>query len=467
MIVKFHNRGSGGGSGPVEYLLGRDGDRDQATLLRGDPVEVTQLIDTCLYSKKYTSVVLSFQESDLPGDAKNEIMDSFEQALFPGLDPDQYGALWVEHRDKGRLELNLVVPCVELQSGKRLQPYFDRADRPRVNAWKNLVNDKYDLHDPDDPANAQTLTLPSDLPKTSQQAAEAITNGLLALVGNGTVKTRDDVVQALTDGGFEIARQTKTSISIRNPDGGRNIRLKGALYTSDFTAGPDLRERVESAASEYAAAREQRIREAAETYRRGIEIKRADQRQRYPRPAPEPVPSGPEIVAVDGDQHRLGDQRESGSPGLHGPANSSESGNHRGAGDHDRDATVSGRERRPDEMRGPSMRSGEYGGQPVSGQSGAEIHDNRGALIDDKPRAAIAERIRRTIDSVRSAASGIAAGAVGIAQNVRDYLSRKRESETPGERIERAGRDLGEAIAVEKSMKAKKFQGNDFNGPSM
>ncbi|MBW6098867.1 relaxase/mobilization nuclease domain-containing protein [Escherichia coli] len=40
----------------------------------------------------------------------------------------------MEHRDKGRLELNFVIPNMELQTGKRLQPYYDRADRPRIDA---------------------------------------------------------------------------------------------------------------------------------------------------------------------------------------------------------------------------------------------------------------------------------------------------------------------------------------------
>ncbi|WP_149022820.1 relaxase/mobilization nuclease domain-containing protein, partial [Salmonella enterica] len=43
---------------------------------------------------------------------------------------NQYSILWVEHQDKGRLELNFVIPNMELQTGKRLQPYYDRADRP-------------------------------------------------------------------------------------------------------------------------------------------------------------------------------------------------------------------------------------------------------------------------------------------------------------------------------------------------
>ncbi|WP_236749684.1 relaxase/mobilization nuclease domain-containing protein [Aeromonas caviae] len=157
MIVKFHARGVGRGSGPVGYLLGPDGAREGATLDRGDPALIEALIDSSPYAKKYTSGVLSFQEADLPREDKDKLMDSFERALLPGLDRDQYACLWVEHQDKGRLELNFVVPNVELLSGKRLQPYFDRADRPRIDAWKTVINAQLGLHDPDDPLNKRTL----------------------------------------------------------------------------------------------------------------------------------------------------------------------------------------------------------------------------------------------------------------------------------------------------------------------
>lgn len=48
-------------------------------------------------------------------------MQSFEEALFEGLERG------TEHTDKGRLELNFVIPNVELSTRKRLQPYFDQA----------------------------------------------------------------------------------------------------------------------------------------------------------------------------------------------------------------------------------------------------------------------------------------------------------------------------------------------------
>ena len=37
MIIKIHSRGAGSGRGPVDYLLGKDRDREDARLDRGDP----------------------------------------------------------------------------------------------------------------------------------------------------------------------------------------------------------------------------------------------------------------------------------------------------------------------------------------------------------------------------------------------------------------------------------------------
>ncbi|WP_369073738.1 hypothetical protein [Candidatus Enterovibrio escicola] len=63
MIVKFHARGADRGSGPVDYVLGKECDCDGATLDRGDPDEIQALIDSSPYAKKYTSGVLSYKKS--------------------------------------------------------------------------------------------------------------------------------------------------------------------------------------------------------------------------------------------------------------------------------------------------------------------------------------------------------------------------------------------------------------------
>jgi len=136
MIVKFHPRGRGGGAGPVDYLLGKDRQRDGASVLQGRAESVRELIDASPYAKKYTSGVLSFAEADLPPGQREKLMASFERVLMPGLEKDQYSVLWVEHADKGRLELNFLIPNTDLLTGRRLQPYYDRADRPRIDACK-------------------------------------------------------------------------------------------------------------------------------------------------------------------------------------------------------------------------------------------------------------------------------------------------------------------------------------------
>jgi hypothetical protein len=287
MIVKIHSRGRGGGKGPVQYLLGKDGQREDARLDRGNPAEVIDIIDGLKFAQKYTSGVLSFAEKDLPEPVKREIMDNFEKTLFPGLDQDQYSVLWVQHLDKGRLELNFVVPNVELLSGKRLAPYYDRADRVRVNAFKTICNAQYELADPDDPLRRRTLTTPNDLPAKIAEAQELITDGLLNLASSGQIKNREDIINTLEKQGFSIARVTKKSISIKNPSGepnARNIRLKGALYSDNFSYGPSVQREVEEAGKRYKERVGERLSEAKQTHNGAIEIKREYHCKRFSRP---------------------------------------------------------------------------------------------------------------------------------------------------------------------------------------
>jgi hypothetical protein len=284
MIVKIHSRGTGGGSSPVDYLLGKDRNREGATLDRGDPEQMIELIDSSDYAQRYTSGVLSFAERDLPREHKDDIMDEFEKTLFIGLDRDQYSILWVEHQDKNRLELNFVVANVELQSGKRLQPYYDKADRPRVNAWKVITNAEYGLHDPDDPINKRELCTPNNLPRNKKQAAQSITDALLNIANNGDIKNRQDVVATIEGAGFEVARTTPKSISIKDPEGGGNIRLKGMIYEQDFRYGEELRAEIKGASQRYRDSSQERLRAARDTYQSTLERKREDHQQRFKRP---------------------------------------------------------------------------------------------------------------------------------------------------------------------------------------
>lgn len=439
MIIKFHNRGVGRGSGPVGYLLGRDGNREGATLDRGSPAVIEALIDSSPYAKKYTSGVLSFAEADLPRATKDKLMSDFEKALLPGLEGNQYAVLWVEHRDKGRLELNFVVPNIELQSGKRLQPYFHKADNPRLDAWRTVVNGELKLHDPDDPLNRQAVITPKDLPRGHKEAAQAITDGLLRMAGAGEIQSRDDVRKALQGAGFSVVRETKNSLSIADPDGGRNIRLKGVLYEQDFRHGEGLRAELEAAGQRYREASERRVHEARESYLRGVEIKRGENERRYCRAQPEHGLAVAQNVDLDAGQHRPVLERNERDPLVSGGIDSgaaSQSPSLGGEGRQDKAGPV--REEVGAPLRADlRFQPGRLGEGYVLGGSEGVLNDGIGA--------GIVLRVRGFAERIRAAAQGMAGKLRELGEHVREHQARGREQPGSGETLDVASGRLNAA----------------------
>ena len=211
MIVKFFTNGTGGSKGVFDYLLKDkeqpDGKRLGAEVLRGDIDNQALLIDSLDFKQKYTSGCLSFTESadQVTTEQKNALMDSFEETIRAGLDVDSVSVSWIEHRDKGRLELNFVYANVELKHGRVFQPYVHSVDKRRVNAWKDMQNIEHGFSDPNDPANKRLMGQRDNLPRDVKEARQGITDALTALVAEGVITSRADVVQSLTNAGFEIA----------------------------------------------------------------------------------------------------------------------------------------------------------------------------------------------------------------------------------------------------------------------
>ena len=212
-------------------------------VLQGDVSEVSGLIDTSPYAKKYTSGCLSFYEHDLSDQDKQKIMQDFEQALFPGMDQSQYRVLWIEHQDKlneetgeRRLELNFLIPNVEILTGQRLQPYYDKADRSRIDLFKKITNYEYQLHDADDPLYRQAVTTAKTCLKLLMKSRKRLILKQRA-VESGLITDRQSMKKWLLDLGLEVTRETKKSLSIKNPNDdekARPIRLTGAIYEQDF-----------------------------------------------------------------------------------------------------------------------------------------------------------------------------------------------------------------------------------------
>lgn len=255
MLVKFFTHGktnSGrrttGGNSAQRYLLGTaDKPRQGAKVLQGDPDTTTEIINGLNFSKVYTSGVLAFakDERKLSDKEKLDIIASFERTLFTGLEHGQYSGYWVEHSDKDRQELHFVFANVELTTGKALPVYYHKADLKLVNTWKDLTNNEYGLANPNDPARKRAFQPSEALTKTGKAAdKDQINNFIIQAVDSGLVRDRETLIGYLVECGFEISRQSKDSISIKNPDGGRNIKLKGAIYNEQYNATQQITRNV-------------------------------------------------------------------------------------------------------------------------------------------------------------------------------------------------------------------------------
>lgn len=321
MLLKFFKRGGTdddrrtlGGSAVKNYLLGtNDQPRKKARLLLGDADEVTEIINGLPFAKVYTSGCLSFHEDDKLTEAqKFDIMADFEAMMFVGLEPHQYTSYWVEHTDKGRVELNFVFPNVELVSGNHLQVYYHNRDLNLVNSWKNLTNDKYGFINPSDLENRRDVT-PSIGPNLlkdwdqsnkqkiidklkhyqsiedfKQQLTDVVlTQAALRQQTDEPLTCQDDVAKLLEDFGFEISRRGKDSISIKNPDPTKkNIKLKGVIYERDVTQSIISHIAQRTGPNQTAnpipdGFREDQLRAAATTFPIELEKRRERHYQRY------------------------------------------------------------------------------------------------------------------------------------------------------------------------------------------
>ena len=279
MVVKFFSNKKGGSSKAVNYLLNHREQEGTARVLQGDPDLTRQIINNIKFKQKTTVGCLSFEEPNISEDLKHQLMKDFENHLLPGLEKEQYNILWVEHRDKGRLELNFVIPKIELTTQKSLNPYYHKADLPRVAKWQDLNNLKYEFSNPKDPSKARTLQTNSKeigLSKDYEQLDKLLHN----LTLEGQIKNRDNLIELLQSNNIEVTRKGKDYLSIKLPESKKAKKFKGSIYDEQFTSIgeiEDISQRAEQRVEQYnnrdTQADEQRLTRELESYTREKEQK--------------------------------------------------------------------------------------------------------------------------------------------------------------------------------------------------
>ena len=295
MIVGFARRGTGKAKYPVGYLISphaKDGTLRQPLpeVLRGQPGEVGDIIDSLPFKHKYTSGWLSFAPGEQITPAmERHMMDAFEETVFAGLEPDQRPpVLWVRHRhtEAARHEMHFLLPRaaflrdeageIQVKSLNIAPP--TREARRLLNTYRDFMNETYGLASPTDPARARLVSvsdpghrrplhqeraLPTGgtlLAAIHQRLAAArdqgekfqgptqlrddirliIADGVRREFDAGRIRHRDDVVSYLQREGLNITRLRRDSLTVEIPgfhdyfplarkqDG--RVRLQGILF---------------------------------------------------------------------------------------------------------------------------------------------------------------------------------------------------------------------------------------------
>ena len=245
MIVKFLPSKSGGGIGSVNYVLNERVQQGTAKILKGDEAQTRAIISQISKKQKVCFGVLSFQESAarISDQTKQEIMADFERTLLGDFMRGRVNILWVQHEDKGgRLELNFIIPKIDLVTGTSFNPFFySKPDLTRIDLWKKAVNLEYGFSDPDDPGRKNTISA-SKKDLKNYANVEALDKTLHELVEAGIIKSRTQMLELLRDENIQISRETKNSITVILPGSTKKNRLQGGIY-ADFKDARELEER--------------------------------------------------------------------------------------------------------------------------------------------------------------------------------------------------------------------------------
>ena len=122
--IKFLARGTGSARDAADYLLGeRDAagkPREGVEVFRGNPHQVA---DTLAFEHKYTSGIIAWAPDDEPTDARiGEVLDTFEETAWAGLESDRYAWAAVLHRARARRRRSRPHPRRAVRPGDRAEP---------------------------------------------------------------------------------------------------------------------------------------------------------------------------------------------------------------------------------------------------------------------------------------------------------------------------------------------------------
>lgn len=239
--------------------------------LTGSETDCLVACDTITRKHKYVSGTLAFEPNERPTDQQlMEVVKSFRSTFMAGLEHGvNFTDFWNIHEDKGRIELNYVIPLTELATGKQMNPFpVGKAKEDFKDAfdatWNHTLGFDQVVRNPLKASSSkfETKVLPhsdSELAKQikfTKPDKDSISANIGYQIHQGKITNRQQLCDYLENFG-QITRINDKFISLKVHGSQKAFRLKGPVYEygADFkslkneflTKGADYRKQLNDA----------------------------------------------------------------------------------------------------------------------------------------------------------------------------------------------------------------------------
>ena len=256
MTVDIQNTSSG--SGWSSYVLGRNGERKDATLIKGDTVLADKITESLDYKSGDTvRFVISFDKDDnVTQEQGREIVKEFFAEFMHGFREDEYLLDIVEHTDTDHLHYHGRIPKLNLLTQTQLKLYWHKSDLGFKKAIIDKLAEKHGLVTgeqkrrliPDPQQRVKQINewrrehgqKPFDLSskKGRGEAEERLGDYFTEAVKSGFVDNLDEIKAELEALGFAVVKEGFDKgkefhyLTIENDSG--KLRIKGDIYGTEF-----------------------------------------------------------------------------------------------------------------------------------------------------------------------------------------------------------------------------------------
>jgi len=257
MTVHIENV-SGTGEGWSEYTLGKENDREHATLIQGNTLMGDSLIEDIEYkSGNYVRMVVSFAKEDNVSVAQGDrITKELIKNYMYGYSNDEYHVDIVRHEDTDQLHYHVRFPKINLLTNTQLKVYWHKSDLNYVKATIADIAHRHNLIIGMDKRKLIKSPLEKkkritkwreqhkqeDLDFTTKKSREVaelqLTDHIIDAVQSGILTNLDAVKAELlalglkvTNEGFDVPKSFHYLTVMK---GDNKLRLKGDIYDRKF-----------------------------------------------------------------------------------------------------------------------------------------------------------------------------------------------------------------------------------------